>query len=294
MRWASQSGFDINDLNKGDEPPWMTTEAGDYMAADKRQIEGAALSPDGRRIVWIERLRTIDHSDVVSGIPDPERQKTVSLIGSMVIGKDIPDPRIAQDGFALAVAIDNAGHIAHVQASSSGSGHAILKFSADQRVLPFDPQDGRAKCLGFSPNGQYLVFGTEGGALRRVAVDAPATKPIVLSRNKDEIKEGRGKVGITTCAVADDGAVVAGYGDGEVLYFPAKGTVVQLTARAVYGFPAPVKEVRLDPPLVTALGEWQINNCIHPGLPGQSTARLGHNVAGAPAWHSRRGRLFPK
>jgi hypothetical protein len=112
----------------------------------------------------------------------------------------------------------------------------------------------------------------------------PGAKPQRLPRSDTE--DGASRRAVTACAIADDGDVAAGYADGAVLHFafdaqaarssvqPAPVRTTDLTARLVYRFQSAIKDVRIDPPgqlrRLVALGDWQLNNCVHAGLPGQA------------------------
>jgi hypothetical protein len=267
LRWASVVSAG-GELDRGADSPWQTTPRG-IESRERRRIEAAALSPNGQRIVWIERLQTVDHRDVVPSDADPTRQRTVALVRSMPAnGSKIDDWMKPQDGFATAVAIGDDGRIVHVQQPSPG--RTLVKFSADsKRTIELEPAHGPVQCIALSPNGKHLVVGTQGGLALRLSAENGETDPVKLARSS-----AVSRVPVTRCAIGDDGAVAAGYYDGQVAFFAPDQRALMLTTRAIYGFPVPIKDVRIDPPgahrRVTALGEWQINNCVHPGLPGQT------------------------
>jgi len=277
LRWTSDAGLGLKEDkedNDGRTIPWKLEDS-DITAEKGRKIVSAALSPNGKRIVWIEQLKRGD-TEFVAWVSSGELRATQSR--TELLPRE-PLPR--QGGFATAVAIDNSGNIAHVQQRSpekQGLGTS-LEFSSGQRPIPLVGH-GKVKCMAFSPNGKFLVVGM-GLSLQRVnSGGSPGLTRL--------LREGRTKnVDLTSCAVSDDGAVAAGYADGQVGFFDGKVVFkdsrddvmsskgILLTARAVYALPVLIKDVRIEPPgrptrRVTALGASQQVNCVHAALPGQS------------------------
>ena len=284
LRWRGRSEAIAGKAGNAEAPPWLADGANLHAIAT-REILDAALSPDGKRIAWIERpgapaTRTDD--DPGRQAPPPPR------IGAMVRGSDIAEYRPAsQEGTAQAVAINDAGIVASVQAPAGQSrldNSKVLKLSSGAAPIEIPAEDGGVECLAFSPDGERLVWGTTTGALSRWAWHVPGAKPQRLARN--DTGDGAPRRAVTACAIADDGEVAAGYVDGAVLHFafdaeaarsgarPAPVRATDLTARLVYRFQSAIKDVRIDPPgeprRLVALGDWQLNNCVHAGLPGQA------------------------
>ena len=139
-------------------------------------------------------------------------------------------------------------------------------------VVDLKLADGQPTCLAFSLGGHYLVMGTDLGKVELRRVDrATGTMQIVrVNERKDERK-----VAASSCAVSVDGAMAAGYSDGTVDFVSADGARYPLAERVVHACPVEVRELRFEPSgaapqWLIALGDWQLNNCVHPGLPGQA------------------------
>ena len=284
LRWRSRGEAAGGKAGDPDAPPWQA-EGANLHAIATREILDAALSPDGKRLAWIERAA----APATRTDEDGARQAPpLPRIGTMVRGGDVAEYRLAsQEGIAQAVAINDDGIVAAVQAPAGQSGldnSKLLKLSSGAAPIDIPATDGGVRCLAFSPDGERLVWGTTSGALSRWAWQVPGAKPQRLAR--EGIVDGASRRAVTACAIADDGDVAAGYADGAVLHFafdaeaarsdaqPAPGGATDLTARLVYRFQSAIKDVRIDPPgeprRLVALGDWQLNNCVHAGLPGQA------------------------
>jgi hypothetical protein len=281
LRWKKSGENDQADRpGKGDERPLELPQDGGIEASGegrvvrieaRGRVVGATLSPKGKQLVWIELKSTKDQ---------PVRQ-----IRTMDFGAPTTDdwPK-SQSSRALAVAINDTGHVAHVERASQpddpsviatlylaqgGSDDLLLKLSANA--------DGEAEpsCLTFSPNSSYLAMGTAGGRVYRVAIPGLTVEILPPNTGQTPIDQGTGGIPsraapVTACAVVDDGTVVAGYKDGAVRVFPREGDPRELTKRTVYRFPVAIRQVSIDQGRVAALGERQQNNCTSPGLPGQA------------------------
>lgn len=190
-------------------------------------------------------------------------------------------------GERSALAVDDQGRLAYFrkkprekQTEESGL-QAILFAPESGSGKPFK-LDGVPTCLSFSPANEYLVVGTKAGGTFRYGIKSGTLEPPkttdLVTGGKDSSKADPDafRAEVTACAIADDGAAVFGFKDGQVRYFDGDLKTTALTERVVYRLPAEVKAVSIGEKKsgvrrrITALGAWQPNNCLYPALPGQS------------------------
>jgi len=280
IRWTATVGKDITlesaSFGAGNEIPWVVAEEPGkplVAQADLRRVESASLSANGEKLAWIELRRTRDNQGLLqTPIASPDLQRTIKIVRTMAFGANKGDPIEKQEGRALAVAVANDGTLAHFQASKSAAGSSTLHIGRVSVMLP--PRTGEPACLAFSDDGKHVVLGTRDGSLIRF--DAGKDKSASWSRSDVVRPDAKGAdrqayPPPTACAVSDKGKVLAGYLDGTVWLLPAgeKEEALHLTQKAVHRFEVAIRQVSFtDQRRLTVVGDWQINNCSSPGLPG--------------------------
>lgn len=252
--------------------PWaVPKEGGVSGVTDGRFVEAAALSPAGKWLAWIEPEWNVEQR---------RRDFPIRVMptAQLAAGK-LPPPSLEhKDLFgANLFAVDDAGWLVYPQVEADKTGpsfHLYLQRpgEASKPAIALNRAEGQPTCLAFSPGNSFLVLGTESGktTLWRIDRKEGSLQPVRANDRKD----GR-KVAASSCVVASDGAIAVGYGDGTVDFVSADGARYPLAERAVHAFPVSVRELRFqepsDPPRrLIALGDWQLNSCVHPGLPGQA------------------------
>ena len=303
--WRSRGEAARADAGEPDAPPWEVSGSG-IDADPGREILAAALSPNGRRLAWIER------PNPQPGPPTDEtgrQAQPLPRIGAMIKGEQFAEYRgPPQEGIAQAVAINDDGVVASVQAPVGQSGldnSKILKLSTGGAAVDIPAEDGGVKCLAFSPGGDHLVWGTTTGVLSRWTWRKPQSKPRRLARDDDA--DGASRRAVTACAIADDGDVAAGYIDGAVLHFPVEPAV-----RAGAPFQADAIHRPHRPPRLPLPGGYQgrAHRSAGESAPagrarrlaaqqlrssraaGPVDARLGPDASRAGAQHRRVGRML--